>query len=79
MEQSCADRRRLFCQLNICEQVCEAEGDYLILVKANQGNLFNDIRLLFEDPDSAFTLTDRREATTVDSGSGTEQLQSLLP
>jgi predicted transposase YbfD/YdcC len=60
----------LFCQRKICTQVCEAKGDYLILVKANQGTLFDDIRLLFEDPDSALTLTDRREATTVDYGHG---------
>lgn len=60
----------LFCQRNICQQVCEAGGDYVILVKANQGTSFNDIRLLCEDPDPAATLTDRREATTVDSGHG---------
>ena len=60
----------LFCQRNICQQVWEAEGDYLILVKANQGTLYDNIRLLFEDPDPAATLTDRREATTVDYGHG---------
>jgi predicted transposase YbfD/YdcC len=60
----------LFCQKKICRQVCEAGGDYLILVKANQGTLFNDIRLLFEDPDPCIPLTDRREATTVDNGHG---------
>ena len=60
----------LYCQRKICQQVCEAGGDYLILVKANQGTLFEDIRLLFEDPDPAAALIDRREATTVDSGHG---------
>lgn len=60
----------LFCQRTICRQVCEAGGDYLILVKANQSTLFSDIRLLFEDPDPAARLTDRREATTVDDGHG---------
>lgn len=60
----------LFCQRKICKQVCEAKGDYVILVKANQATLFEDIRLLFEYPDSALTLTDRREATTIDCGHG---------
>jgi predicted transposase YbfD/YdcC len=60
----------LFCQRKICKQVCEAGGDYLILVKANQGTLFEDIRLLFEPADPSITLTDQREATTVDSGHG---------
>lgn len=60
----------LFCQRKICKQVCEAKGDYVILVKANQGTLFDDIRLLFENPDPAVPLTDRREATTVEYGHG---------
>ena len=60
----------LFCQKKICRQVCEAKGDYLILVKANQGTLFNDLRLLFEAEGPSVPLTDRREATTVDNGHG---------
>jgi hypothetical protein len=26
----------LFCQRNLCEQVCDAGGDYLLIVKENQ-------------------------------------------
>lgn len=60
----------LFCQRAICRQVLDAGGDYLLLVKANQPALFDDIRLLFEPPDPAVTLADRREATTIDFGHG---------
>jgi hypothetical protein len=56
----------LFCQRKICQQVHEAGGDYLILVKANQPTLYEDIRLLFEQTDLSAPLTDQREATTVD-------------
>jgi len=38
----------LFCQSALCQQVVAAGGDYLLLVKANQGLLHDDIRLLFD-------------------------------
>ena len=60
----------LFCQRTLCREVVEREGDYLLLVKENQPTLFDDIRLLFEPPDRSVTLTDRREATTIDYGHG---------
>lgn len=59
-----------FCQRKICRDVLERGGDYLLLVKANQLRLFEDIRLLFAPPDPSVPLTDRREATTVDRGHG---------
>lgn len=40
----------LFCQRNICAQVVEAGGDYLLVVKANQPRLQADIALLFAPP-----------------------------
>jgi predicted transposase YbfD/YdcC len=60
----------LFCQRAICREVLDRRGDYLVLVKENQPALFDDIRLLFEPPDPAVGLTDRREAATVDFGHG---------
>jgi hypothetical protein len=40
----------LFCQRHLCQQVLDAGGDYLLLVKENQPTLYNAIRLLFDPP-----------------------------
>lgn len=60
----------LFCQRNLCQQVIDAGGDYLLIVKENQPTLYEDIRLLLESPSLALPLDDRREAKTVDHGHG---------
>jgi predicted transposase YbfD/YdcC len=60
----------LFCQRNLCQQVVQAGGDYLLLVKDNQPTLREDIRLLFEPPADSLPLDDRREARTVEDGHG---------
>ena len=62
----------LFCQRPLCTQVQDAGGDYLLLVKENQGTLHGDIQLLFDPPPTvpAAPLTDRRVARTVESGHG---------
>jgi predicted transposase YbfD/YdcC len=62
----------LFCQTALCEHVQAAGGDYVLLVKENQGTLYDDIRLLFDPPAMvpAAPLTDRRVAHTVESGHG---------
>lgn len=61
----------LFCQRNLCTQVVESGGDYLLIVKENQPRLHEDIRLLFDPPPGlALPLEDRREARTVDHGHG---------
>lgn len=60
----------LFCQRNLCEQVLKAGGDYLIIVKANQPTLFDDLQLLFDPPHPTLPLTDRREAQSRDNGHG---------
>lgn len=62
----------LFCQRTLCQQVREAGGDYLLLVKENQGTLHNDIALLFDPPPTvpAAPLTDRRVAHTLETGHG---------
>lgn len=60
----------LFCQRHLCQQVLDAGGDYLLLVKENQPALYTDIRLLFDPPPDmgALPLLDRREARTRDRG-----------
>jgi predicted transposase YbfD/YdcC len=62
----------LFCQRALCQQVQDAGGDYLLLVKANQGTLYGDLQLLFDPPAavSALPLLDHRVARTVESGHG---------
>jgi predicted transposase YbfD/YdcC len=62
----------LFCQRHLCQQVLDAGGDYLLLVKENQPTLYDDIRLLFDPPPSlaSLPLADQREAQTRDRGHG---------
>jgi predicted transposase YbfD/YdcC len=37
----------MFCQRDVCQQIVDSEGDYLIPVKENQPTLFRDIELEF--------------------------------
>jgi predicted transposase YbfD/YdcC len=62
----------LFCQTAVCEQVMAAGGDYAVLVKENQGTLYRDIALLFDPSPTvpAAPLTDRRVASTLETGHG---------
>ncbi|MBI2955620.1 MAG: ISAs1 family transposase [Chloroflexi bacterium] len=60
----------LLCQRNLCQQVLQAKGDYLLTVKENQHTLYEDIRLLFDPPLDTLPLDDRREAQTMDNGHG---------
>lgn len=60
----------LLCQRSLCQQLLEARGDYLLVVKENQPTLHEDIRLLFDPPLPALPLQDRRVAQTVDHGHG---------
>lgn len=43
--------------------MCDAEGDYLVIVKANQQGLFSDIELLFKEPPEGevFAFTEQRD------------------
>lgn len=58
------------CQTDVTELIVEAEGDYVLALKQNQGTLYEDVVELFEDmelcPD-AYTFD---TATTVDKGHG---------
>jgi predicted transposase YbfD/YdcC len=61
----------LFCQRHLCQQVVDAGGDYLLLVKENQPSLFRAIQLLFDAPPAdALPLVDRREVRTIERGHG---------
>jgi len=40
----------LYCQRQICSQIREAYGHYLVIVKENQPQLYRDIELLFAQP-----------------------------
>jgi predicted transposase YbfD/YdcC len=62
----------LLCQTAVCERVVQAGGDYLLIVKENQGALDRDIALLFDPPPPvpAAPLTDRRVAHTLENGHG---------
>lgn len=71
----------LFCQRNLCQQVVAAGGDYVVLVKPNQGTLYGDIELLFDPPADVqpLPLLDRRMTRTVDTGHGrTLEIRELL-
>ena len=71
----------LFCQRSLCQQVRAAGGDYLVLVKENQGTLYRDIQLLFDPPVevAALPLADRRVARTVEQGHGrTMEVRELV-
>jgi hypothetical protein len=43
----------LYCQRLLCQALLQAGGDYLFVVKANQPQLFEALRLLFEAPPPA--------------------------
>ena len=40
----------LYCQRQLCEQVVDEGGDYLLIVKSNQKGLYEDIELCFDRP-----------------------------
>ena len=40
----------LYCQREICEQVVTQGGDYVLIVKGNQQELYEDIQMCFERP-----------------------------
>jgi predicted transposase YbfD/YdcC len=69
----------LFCQRQLCQQVLDAGGDYLLLVKANQPRLSWAIELLFDPPSQTPPLLDQREAHSIDQGHGrTAEVRHLI-
>lgn len=45
----------MFCQKEVCQQILEAEGDYLIAVKENQPGLLREIEHEFAAREAAFS------------------------
>jgi predicted transposase YbfD/YdcC len=45
----------MFCQRDLCQQVVDSGGDYLVAVKDNQANLLREIQHEFAASDSAFS------------------------
>ena len=43
----------LYCQRDYCQQIRDAGGDYLVIVKKNQRELYDDIALAFTAPPEA--------------------------
>lgn len=59
------------CQTEIAEKIVEGKGDYVLALKGNQGNLHEDVKLLFDDlEESNFTAYDYDYCKTVDKGHG---------
>jgi len=66
----------LFCQRHLCQQVLDAGGDYLLMVKGNQPTPERDLQWLFNPPagvDPPLPLIDQREAVTLERGHGRQQ------
>lgn len=40
------------CQRDICQQIIDQEGDYVISLKGNQGTLHQDVKLFLDDPET---------------------------
>ncbi len=74
----------LFCQRNLCTQVCAAGGDYLVIVKENQPALVRDIATLFASrADVALRAAslpawDMREAVSTERGHGRHEQRRVI-
>ena len=66
----------LYCQSSLCAQVLADDGDYVLVVKGNQGDLRADVELLFTDPAMQNAAAaqrggfDYRASRTLDKGHG---------
>jgi predicted transposase YbfD/YdcC len=59
------------CQTEIAETIIDQDADYVLSLKENQGRLYEDVKLLFEDlENSAYTAYAYDHARTVDKGHG---------
>ena len=74
----------LYCQRALCQQVVDAGGDYLVLVKGNQPQLHRDLATLFAHrADTALNAAslpalDMRTATTDDHGHARTERRTLI-
>lgn len=61
----------LGCQVEIAQQIVDQGADYLLAVKTNQGNLYEDIEFFFRlAEDNDFAKVDYTHARTVNKGHG---------
>jgi predicted transposase YbfD/YdcC len=73
----------LYCQRCLCLAILLAGGDYLFIVKANQPQLFEDLRLLFAPPAAAKRAGEgilrlpEQQAQTIDKGHGRLEIRSI--
>ena len=63
----------LYCQRGLCQQILDAGGDYLVVVKANQPDLYDDLALLFAPPPGEACM----EAVQHDKGHGRREVRRL--
>ena len=74
----------LYCQRGLCQQVVDAGGDYLVIVKENQHDLHRDLATLFAHrADTALNAAslpapDMRTVTTDDRGHGRVERRMLI-
>jgi len=64
----------LYCQRQLCRQIREAYGHYLVIVKENQPKLYQDIELLFAQPPPGEVFP---TAQKWDRGHGREEVRRL--
>lgn len=73
----------LYCQRCLCAAILLAGGDYLFIVKANQPQLFEDLRLLFAPASPAkragagILRLPEQQAQTTDKGHGRLEIRSI--
>src|SRR6266566_8138012 len=71
----------LFAHRNLSLQIVQAHGDYLWVVKANQGELYDEIQTLFEPvvtrPGWSAPPMDFRQAQTVEKGHGRQEKRRI--
>jgi len=59
------------CQTEIAAEIVDQEADYVLALKDNQGNLFEDVKLLFDDlEDSSYKAYRYDDHKTVNKGHG---------
>lgn len=74
----------MFCQRDLCAQIVEAQGDYLVSVKENQPTLLREIQLEFHTEPSGGSPygqrerpADRQTVSTLDKGHGRLERRTL--
>jgi predicted transposase YbfD/YdcC len=67
----------LLTQVKIANQILDAGGEFVFIVKKNQKTLYEDIQLLFESPPPLTRGQAWPQATTVNSGHGRVEVRSL--